>query len=78
MSKLKQRTSEPDLRVRIDDSRKIRRPTRSASLKTEMAKIAYRNQIQKKHTIENSTVDLAALGSQHPIHRLGTDPRWWD
>ena len=75
MSELKQRPSGPDLRVRKDNSKKIRRPTRSASLKTEMAKIVYRDQMREKQTIEGSAVDQAALGTERPIHRAAAIPK---
>ena len=75
MSELKQQPSGSVLRVRKDDSKKIRHPTRSASLKTEMAKIVYRNQMQEKQTIEGSAVDQAALGTKRPIHRAAAIPK---
>ena len=75
MSELKRRANGPAVKVRGDDRKNARCPTRSASIKTEMARIAYRDQQQSQQSVEGNAADQALSGAGETLHRAVAVPK---
>ena len=68
MSELKRRANGPAVKVRGDDRNHPRGPTRSASIKTEMARIAYRDQQQTQPSVEGNAADQSLDAAGQALH----------
>ena len=75
MSELKRRASGPAVKVRGDEQKHTRGPTRSASIKTEMARIAYRDQQQSQQSVEGNAADQSLDGAGQALHRTAEVPK---
>ena len=74
MSELKRRANGPAVKVRGDE-RNPRGPTRSASIKTEMARIAYRDQQQSQQSVEGNAADHSLDAAGQALHRAAEVPK---
>ena len=75
MSELKRRANGPAVKVRGDEQKNTRGPTRSASIKAEMARIAYRDQQQTQQSVEGKAADQSLDATGQALHRATEVPK---
>ena len=75
MSELKRRANGPAVKVRGDERKNTRGPSRSASIKTEMVKIAYQDQQQNQQSAEGDAADRSLDAVGQALHRAASVPK---